>query len=311
MYSAELVRNGVVVIPTDFDCARLREVFDRTLTKMPCFKPNAKVFVFGGYGALGTPDSFHNPFVRGLRLDCLEVVEPILRQIDPAKKVEMLVDRMMYRPAGVFPTAATWHRDESPNALSGDHMFGGWINLGHDPQTLSCVLGTHRPGVNWSESTPSTGFFKFNQKDAKDYAAVKTRVLIPVGSIVLFYENLVHEVCTAAYKNPFYRLHLAWRLTHADKPLIAGLDSLLDAQAPMPLKSGQAPPMWTANHWRFHSDKIEEFSQNLRDDLCETIVVRKKRRVRRVPRHMKGLRDLGLPLYEPYSVHERALYHPY
>lgn len=311
----DLNLDGVVIIPTDFDCAKLRADFDTTLSQLPCFKPDASKHVLGGFGALGSPGSFHNEFARGLRLDCLEKVTPVLKGVDPIMNLEMMSGRMLYRAPGTSPSRESWHRDQSPNATIGDHVFGGWINLGSETQYFSCILGTHRPGLNWpASSSRPNGFSKITSTIAKieNFSQRKSRVEIPVGSILLFYENIIHEVYPAKAKKPLYRLHLAWRLTHKTTSLIPNMDDLLDSQAPIPMKSGQKPPMWAAAHWNFYGPKVKEFSFNFEDTVLEDKTHPKvDGAFRSVPRFMRGLRELGRPMYEPYGPHERALYHPY
>ena len=177
----DLQEDGVVVIPTDFDVGALRAEFDSTLRDLPCFKPDATSFVLGGFGALGSPGSFHNLFARKLRLRCLVTIMPYLKALCHADdRIEMLADRMLFRPAGATPTAEMWHRDESPHAEQGDLVFGGWINLGTTPHHFSCVLGTHLPGVNHSDSTGDTGFSRISKADVLSRRLKERRSLVEV-----------------------------------------------------------------------------------------------------------------------------------
>ena len=176
--------DGVVVIPTGFNVTILRAEFDSTLRGLPCFKRDATSFVLGGFGALGSPGSFHNPFVRKLRLRCLKTVTPYLKHLcHEDDRIEMLPDRMLFRPVGTSPTAEMWHRDESPHALPGDQVFGGWINLGTTSHHFSCILGTHIPGTNHSDSTGATGFSRINKADVvtQHYKERRSLVEVPPG----------------------------------------------------------------------------------------------------------------------------------
>lgn len=330
----DLQRDGVTVIQTDFDVATLRVKFNIALTSLPCFNSDATSYVLGGFGALGSPGSFHNPFVRALRLRCLVVVSSWLKPIClPDDNIEMIPGRMLFRPIGVSPSAEMWHRDESPNALSatvsvddngttivsgrGDHIFGGWINLGTTPHYFSCVLGTHLPEVNQSARTGTTGFSRIGRAEiaAGRYKERRSLVEVAPGAIVLFYENIIHEVNHKKTRVPMYRLHLAHRITQSHQPLIPNLDTLLDRQAVIPMKSAQRPPMHAALHWRNWAGRLETFS---RKNVRESLLINRTRlkgkdagrTYRVVPRYLEDLEGLGLPKYCSYSSLEKSLYHP-
>ena len=108
-----------------------------------------------------------------------------------------------------------------------------------------------------------------------------------------------------------YRLHLAHRITQSEKTLIPDLDSFLDRQAPVPMKSFQIPPMHAALHWSNWPGRLEEFSRaNIRDSLLVTRTRKRGKAYRVVPRFLPGLEDLGLCKYPGYSKRERSFYHP-
>src|SRR4029077_13121294 len=99
-----------------------------------------KKYVGGGFGALGNPSSFHNECVRQLRLRMMMTAVPLFATFEsqrpggmPPRKLEQLLDRMLYRPPKDKPTAESWHRDISvhleafrgPNIDLADVVFGG------------------------------------------------------------------------------------------------------------------------------------------------------------------------------------------
>jgi hypothetical protein len=111
--SESLIQNGYLVLPAP-KIENLREEFIETCKKFPEFKPNAEFYILGGFSALGNPGSFHNLFVRKLRQLALPVVLPVLRDIVDGRKLEQVIDRMLYRPKGRKPMAESWYMDESP-----------------------------------------------------------------------------------------------------------------------------------------------------------------------------------------------------
>jgi len=211
----------------------------------PEFLQIAEKYVGGGFGALGNPASFHNPFVRIVRQWTMASLIPVFSDLCPTPewKLEQIHDRMMYRAKGDKASKETWHRDEAPTAHPNDKTFGGWINLDEYSQFFSCAPGSHLVDRGTS------GFGKMDKKEAKEMNARRELVEIPAGCILVFYEHIAHEVLSKGLKYISCRLFLGWRLTKELKPLLTthdGLRTQLDIQAVMPLKSMQTPPMYPA-----------------------------------------------------------------
>jgi hypothetical protein len=88
-----------------------RAEFLHTLNTFPEFNPqHGKDYVMGGFGALGNPASFHNPFARKLQeWTMVTLIRELFRDFiselpSPASwKLEKLTDRMMYRLKGKSP----------------------------------------------------------------------------------------------------------------------------------------------------------------------------------------------------------------
>ncbi len=269
---------GYVVIPVAaFDLRKrqqARSIFRDVLRNMPEFKDTKaidKPFVLGGFAALGNASSAHNSLVRRMRQYAMAEVVPLFRQMaagDPTLRLEQVIDRMLYRVKGDQATAESWHRDESKDAAPKDDVFGGWWNLDDTDQLLSCVPFTHK-GV-----TGNSGFATIKDKaEKKALKATAVMVRIPPGSIIVFYERLVHEVVAHKAKETMHRLFLGWRLTHETTPLIPDVEERLRTKAVMPLKSGQNPPMYAALHWTNWRQKIVDFSEGVRDEFKEVRVV--------------------------------------
>jgi hypothetical protein len=291
----------------------LREQFINTVKSFPEFLPSAEKYVAGGFGALGNPASFHNPFVRILRQWAMVSLIPIFsNMVTPEWRLEQIHDRMMYRLPGDTASKESWHRDEAPTSQPSDKTFGGWINLDEHPQYFSCAPGTHLAVRGGS------GFGKISKQESKQMEKQKSLVEIPPGCILVFYEHIAHEVMSRKLKYISCRLFLGWRLTKEIEPLLTtrdGLQTQLDIQAVMPLKSKQTPPMYPTLYWTNWRKKLEDWSrQTFPPNMLEVRRVEsgaKQGDVHTViPRFLPALAEMGLPLYEPYTEHEFSMHVP-
>ncbi|KAK3287420.1 hypothetical protein CYMTET_5055 [Cymbomonas tetramitiformis] len=138
--------------------------FKRTLCEdLPEFKPKNYItnenWEYGctGFGAVNTASSFHNRFVRAIRLRAHSVVANVLDKYRNLSnhpqtkdvKLQQLFGRMSVRVRS--PTSEDWHQDNAETSQYGDGdyreadlseplpdvTFGGWIafNQGEDPKT--------------------------------------------------------------------------------------------------------------------------------------------------------------------------------
>jgi len=311
----QLQNNGFVVLDVYWmDSARrnaIRQELHQTLHTMPEFKSPANSWVLGGFSALGNPSSFHNPFVRRMRQYAMTEVIALMEEMRPNKnyKLEQVIDRLMVRPVGLSPSAESWHRDESALAYPCDQIFGGWWNFDDEDQYFSCVPGSHR-GI-----TGNRGFSLIKdaeQKKTCESSAVRVRV--PPGSIIVFYEKIVHEVIARKAKHVMLRLFLGWRLTQYDTPLYP-VDMKLEMQSVMPLKSNQIPPMYAKLHWTNWREKLEQFTtENIIPECTERKEVASgcnKGNIHTiVHQHMRSLKEYGLPLYPKYEQVEIDMHYP-
>ncbi|KXS14115.1 hypothetical protein M427DRAFT_45211 [Gonapodya prolifera JEL478] len=305
----------------EFGTPLLKAAYQRTLAAFPEFKsgvPSDGRYVMGGFGALGTPSSFHNEHVRVYRQWCHALlVEHLFRDFirmmdDPTTvRLEQIMDRMMHRKAGDVGPNEAWHRDEAPAALNGDIILGGWINLSDGDQSFHYVPGTH------NRSFRERGRSGFNKIRKEDYADCKSKSEIAVvrpGDIIVFFEDVIHSTVGKASRVDNIRLFLGWRLTRSSDPLIPNMRELLDQQAVMPLKSGQTPPMFANLHWTNHRAKLSAWAENLHPACTEFKMVRSglaAGTVLRVPkRHMASLGAMGFIKFENYGYDERSIYYP-
>jgi len=327
-YATELKENGVIVIQSQILLDLLPELnrdFIQTIKELPEFKRNKNdpnrtennlllKYVLGGFSALGNASSFHNMFVRKLREWIMGIVIPIMACIHPNNidyKLEQIIDRIMYRRPLDIPSKESWHRDESIHSKDEDEIFGGWINLNiENNQYFSCIPKSHK-----RNNIDKGGFSTIPKEQYPKLNKLKERIIIPPGSIILFYENILHEVLSIPQKHYICRLFLAWRLTKQQSTLIPNLDVLLDNQDVIPLKSGQETPMYAKLHWtNWRSTKLEPWSlETFNPNMLERKKVlsgRDKDQVYNiVKRNMPSLRELD-NMYEFYSEREKKQYFP-
>lgn len=289
----------------------LREKIDKEILNFPEFKENAIRSPLGGFSAYGTPSSFHNPTVRILRMTAYERISAVLDELKPTEnhKKEAIIDRLMVRPSGASPSAESWHRDESLFALDDDLVLGGWWNFDDKPNYFSCVKGSHR-GVHGNG-----GFAKVSKEAAEEFSSKNIHVEIPPGHVIIFNEQIAHEVLAKKLKYDSYRLFLGWRITTSEKPLDKDLLSKLDQQCAMMIKSGQEPPMWAKLHWTNWVEKLAKFSENFKKACTQEMTVKTGKNEGKsfniVHRHMLSLDHYKLPKYPQYDQREIGILTPH
>mgnify|MGYP002011536804 CR=1 FL=1 len=203
----------------------------------------------GGFAALNHPSSFHNQFVRSLRMRVHG--EVVFRDLlgmtnnganSGSTHLEQIVDRMMVRRSFQTPTAEAWHRDVAVGTRPGDRVFGGWINLNSYDQHFSCVLGSAHER---RDPNDPVGFATIPEAQHPEIVVRSSKVVIPPGHMIVFNEDTIHEVANNQNSTTLLRLFTGWRLSRWEplgqppEPLIVDLDRRLRDQEGMPLKSGQ------------------------------------------------------------------------
>lgn len=284
------------------------------------------MLVGGGFAALGNPASFHNQFVRKLRARIHQhVIDMVFKPkliSDPELKFEQIIDRMMFRRPDQEVTEEKWHRDEA-DAGDDDDVFGGWINLDLKDDTKEYSgnqIFSAAPTTHIGLKNIKKGFGKIPENERPGLRKLKKRIVIPPGYVLIFYERLAHEVAKSESKVDRFRLFLGWRLTESENSVIPELNSLLDDQKAMPLKSGQAARMKPKLWWATSSFKDQAWSTTYVQDrhiVTKTFKGGKKKgQTRNVIRDVitQGIPDL-VPRAErdnfpEYSEEERDLYKP-
>jgi hypothetical protein len=345
-YHDLLQRQGVVVLPmlTPDELKRARHEFITTMQTFPEYKRSSQnldqtpdghplVYVLGGFAAFGNPASFHNPFVRRMRLKMKQGVSTLFRTIIQNKYrdsattgLQLVPDRMMYRHKSQAPSAESWHRDVTPSTslLPGDEVYGGWLNLDlTQDQYFSCIPGSH---LGIDPKSLKSGFASLSPEAVAVIAPHKTKIRIPPGHMVIFPQYILHEVVSTKAKYNMMRLFQGWRTTTGNDFLFPSMKDRLSEQGILPLPSGQEPPMFSANHGSFFRRKKFSPIPSLKSWKVSTIewseetfksegpdgmpITLPDGDQRLVPRWMRSLEYYGLPMYESYNKEELDAYLP-
>lgn len=338
-----LLQNGFVVVPTAVFADPQRKIdFLAEASKFQEFNEGLEKekYVQGGFAALGNPSSFHNPVVRKYRqwihsIVVKEVFRDLIQKYDKPTdwKLDHIIGRMLIRVKGETPSKESWHRDEASPKITGDKkknkedmkyfgdetiddkVFGGWLNLDAQSQFFSCIRESHLP-----DSLEHRGFHKFKPEEAKQISksAKKTRVEIPPGSILVFFENIIHEVSPSRAKYTMARLFTAFRLTRFDKVRPKDLLDRLNDQAPIMLKSGQEPHMYPSTSKNYPPQRVSLEAWSMKSIIPKLLTVYKVASGKDkgdeytiiADKVMKSLREYNMTLYDPYTPGELKMYSP-
>jgi hypothetical protein len=292
-HAASLAEHGYTVVQVygERDVAEVRRTFEHTLfSHMPEYNKDPAtgrvpvapgerhpLLVRGGFGALGNPSSFHAPIMRRMRRDAHAVAVPIFRMLanvvdrtDRSDRwLEQLMDRARVLTPGASITAESWHRDRTPatkiNKAMGaevvqedDLIYGGWLAL-DGPQRFSGVRGSHKEPRNDGDKR---GFAPLSAEEKAKYGALRDQagddwyVQIPAGHMLIFQQEMIHEVVGGKYGShlpPSYRLFTGWRLTRSTHSMIGvsarAINRFFDWQEVPSIKSDQHPPMYPDMPW--------------------------------------------------------------
>ncbi|KAK3252341.1 hypothetical protein CYMTET_38375 [Cymbomonas tetramitiformis] len=287
MIAHHLATNGYAVVRLfeHVESEGLCDAFKQALRELPEYRScSGWRYSKTGFGALGVASSFHNRFVRRMRLVAHARVLPVLREVDrlgdarasvgpircerfsdrfagyrrknkaeAPRKVHQMLDRMLVRTKDQKPSPESWHQDVSVYE-DGDTVYGGWIAF--TDQTIRLVPATQHL------HTPIAGFAKISAAALQDLLPRALDVSIPRGCLLLMNQSIVHEVlANPITTDPMCRLFTGWRLTHDHRTLLEAtdrnrncrqdgcgsaqsIDAVLDDMAVPKLPSNQLPSMY-------------------------------------------------------------------
>lgn len=264
-------------------------------------------YQLGSFGGLSNIASFHNPFVRRLRKEITNQMMPILSNAFSNSSTvlycQTLFDRMVCRPPGTTISAESAHRDCGP-IKNDEWVLQSWINMDHSDQIFSFVPGSHKDP---SETSGQKGFVGGDEERMKQ-EGVRRR--IPPKHMVVFYQNILHEVNRVRVKTEhMMRFHVGFFISPRSNGLFTpDHEYAMEKQGLVYLPSGQIPPMYSMNHRSALLWKITKpWSDAVIKDSYKTVI----KNTRLCPRHMKNknLVDMG-DSYSPYSEEEKNCMRP-
>lgn len=312
-FTSELLNKGVAVIPL-FDQKELSHWNNAFISELSTFpeyinSSTSNIFVYGAFGGLGNPSSFHNPTVRSLRIRIMQEARKILAPIatqHQTTNIEQLFDRMCIRRKGTKTTPENWHRDISPDSKPGDIIFGGWVNLDlQQSQYFSCV-----PGTQIDHNNQTTGFSVLTTQQISEFSNKKQIIEIPPGHWIIFYQDIVHEIISRKVMIDSYRLYMGFRLTNSKTPLYDHTKIINDQGIPI-LPGGMKPSMYSQLNLAFHQKQLVDWSLSIKP-VCHEIINKKSgQKLSVVQKHMNSLKEFKLPLYTPYTQNEINILNPH
>lgn len=336
----DLFQHGVSIVPL-LDKERTKYYRDNYKDiQFPEFLQHDGQYVMGGFGAYGNPSSFHNFIVRELRNETNSLMTQFFQkkfQTEYPKEsfyIERLFDRMCVRKNGTTIPKETWHRDLNPMTMiladkkkkeytprPDEHIFGGWINLDDEPQYFSCALSTHTDNIIVKKGKSESGFIA---QDKPDKNMKPTKIEIPSGHAIVFYQKILHQVLPKKYSQDSFRQFQLFRIfcsNEKPEPLFPQekIHRWIDTQATPLLPSGQHPPMYSSNHssiflFRGNRNDPIEFSKKINpncliEQKCKS-GKNKDRQYRIVQRFMTSLKEYNLPMYPAYTQEEKRIFFP-
>ena len=302
----DLLNNGVIVIPGPKNARDILKLFYKEQREF--INPGEKECILGAFGAYGNPTSFHHPEIRELRSLVHNYLWPSLQETFPEKNAEMLMDRFCKRAKGTKTSAEQWHRDitNSPNVLKKDQIYGGWFNLdkpGSKSQGFSCVPGSQR-------RSKKTGFVKFTDEENKDFKKRKKIFEVPPGYIIMFNQDIVHEVLPRKATFNSYRLFIGWRITEGEIPLYDNT-KIIEDQGIIRLPGGMQTPMYGPSFWMFHRKKIIDWSVKVKPEFREMKLFKKEGiELDVVQQYMLSLKDAGIEMFPEYTEEQKRILIP-
>ena len=309
-----LITQGYTVLPFSSDPLQHSQRFRGCLRTMPDLPFTEPPYAIGGFSALGNAGSFHHTVIRAMRAEVHEAFAAPLKAAFPDKQIQMGIDRITYRPVGKAPSREGWHRDLTPvnMCLDNDIILGGWVNMNAtESQFLVCVPGTH---TTVSNHTQGLGFSKLTTQQIANINNNNRgqKIEIPAGYALLFDQRLIHCVNSTKYRHPVMRMHISFRLTTSEVPLLENIREILERGAVPPLKSGQMPPMfpklYAVNHQHLLIQESERFAECMKEDrfLAGNCLTRRgieHREYRILKQNCPSLQEMGM-VFEPYTEQE-------
>jgi hypothetical protein len=262
-------------------------------------------FIISNFGAHGNPSSQHHPIAREFRLGMFHYIKRALENDAEfsEKYLQCLPDRFSQRFRK--PPKEAWHKDVSIDysIFTNSKILGGWANLDETDQFFSCIIGSHL------ELAPGEGFSKLSKDDKKLYNSRKTVVRIPPGHAISFDEKITHEIADVKITSVSRRLYMKYHISSDSRSAfdIDNIQQAIQTQGVFQMNQWNSMPMYEKIHLVFWSDKLVEFSKNIKPVFLAK--PNKKGNVY-VQRYMISLLEAGVGMFPEYREEEIAILFP-
>jgi hypothetical protein len=262
-------------------------------------------FIISNFGAHGNPSSQHHPIARELRLGMFHHIKRALENDAEfsEKYLQCLPDRFSQRFRK--PPKEAWHKDVSIDysIFTNSKILGGWANLDETDQFFSCIIGSHL------EPAPGEGFSKLSKDDKKLYNSRKTVVRIPPGHAISFDEKITHEIADVKLVGVSRRLYMKYHISSDSRSAfdVDVIQRAIQTQGVFQMNHWNSMPMYEKIHLVFWSDKLVEFSKNIKPVFLAK--PNKKGNVY-VQRYMISLSEAGVGMFPEYREEEIAILFP-
>ena len=255
---------------------------------------------------------------------------------NPELKLARYLDRIQVRPFNSEPTPEAWHRDAPPESRPDEFWLGGFQNCDKTNQKFSAIKRTHNERnsngfapIHESER-PHYNRLLLEQANQED-TDQEGNIIVPPGHLIVFVSTLAHQVYGKTSKLPDARVKhfLGFRITTTDRSGVYDRKKIRGGPASveipiqevqrrmrrnevMVLPSGQMPPMyplqylstWKAFKTFFDFEKAMLRPNSMRQETIMDPDIPNKPASKLMgsniegSRSMKGLAEMGLPLYE-------------
>ena len=230
--------------------------------------------------------------------------------------LEVLIDRNLYRTPDRKVSAEDWHQDLPDKKAMlklgkvidpEDIVYGGWLNLDSFNQYFMGIKGTQK------DNYTADGFARITKERKPHYkrlAKAQGKICIPPGCLIIFYESIVHNVTHNKIEHPMHRQFIGWRVTKHTQPYFPDTVQRCKDQVPIRLKSGQEPPMYSRMHLTNWIERLEKWSENIKDEFCYIHTVRSGKLAGKTFRICKRYLNQTSYFSLPYEQHELDLLKP-
>jgi hypothetical protein len=262
-------------------------------------------FIISNFGAHGNPSSQHHPIAREFRLGMFHYIKRAIENDDEfsEKYLQCLPDRFSQRFRK--PSKEAWHKDVSIDysIFTNSKILGGWANLDETDQFFSCIVGSHL------ESAPGEGFAALSKDNKKLYNSRKTIVRIPPGHAISFDEKITHEIADVKITGISRRLYMKYHISSDSRSAfdVDIIQQAIQTQGVFQMNHWNSMPMYEKIHLVFWSDKLVEFSKNIKPVFLAK--PNKKGNVY-VQRYMVSLLEAGVGMFPEYREDEIAILFP-